>query len=99
MNLGLSYSYDRDRIRNAFQNEAGQPIFIYEPIDYAFKHFALTQTENHAQVLIVMEKRLIGLSALRIGAEHFYIHQKSSYTAVDSSVYHSTIDDQVSAAF
>lgn len=79
MNIGVSYSNNRDRLDNELQNKGNvkQSIFI-EP--YIRKNFNILSIANLAQIKAVFERRLKGLSILRFGGEYLYSEDKSDFT-------------------
>jgi vitamin B12 transporter len=79
INIGISYSNNRDRLGNELQNSGNvkQNIFT-EP--YIRKNFNILSIANLAQIKTVLERRLKGLSMLRFGAEYLYSEDKSDFT-------------------
>ncbi|HEY2726738.1 MAG TPA: TonB-dependent receptor, partial [Parafilimonas sp.] len=97
MNLGMSYSTNRDDITSQVQDSSNQPkIFNYEP--WVSKNFHLKSRQDLAQVKEVFEKKLGGLSAIRFGGEYWYGYNPNHYINVDSD-FSSTLKDNYAAAF
>lgn len=95
----LSFSTNRDDIRNELQNENNQPVTFTAPSLYAAKNFNLKLQARYAQARLVLEKRFKGLNALRFGSDYFYSHEKSDYTLYDGSRFSETITDHLWAGF
>ena len=97
MNLGLSYSTNRDDITSQVQDSSNQPkTFNYQP--WVSKNFHLKTRQDLAQVKEVFEKKLGGLSAIRFGGEYWYGYNPNHYINVDSNFY-SNLKDNYAAAF
>jgi vitamin B12 transporter len=97
MNLGMSYSTNRDDITSQVQDASNQPkIFNYQP--WVSKNFHLKARQDLTQVKEVFEKKLGGLSAIRFGGEYWYGYNPSHYINVDSD-FSSTLKDNYAAAF
>lgn len=72
MTTGVSYSTNKDDIHSEFQNETNQKQMVTTPILYAYKNFDVATKGNYANAKVVIEKKLTGLSALRLGSEYNY---------------------------
>ena len=99
MNLGASYSTNRDNILQQVQNGLNQP----EPFsDSAFwmlyKNLSLLSRQDLSQVKAVFEKKLGGISAFRFGGEYWYSLNKEPFQQVNlDTVFHFT--DNYTALF
>lgn len=93
MNLGLSYSTNKDDISQQIQNSSNQPVTtgIYY-IDY--KNFSLGHRQDLTQARAVFEKKLAGISAIRFGSEYWYNFDRSSYSG-----YTTVLKDNFNAVF
>ena len=98
-NSGVSFSTNKDEITNETQDQNNQKLVITTPAYYAYKNFNLTSESRYAQGRFVLEKRLKGLSALRIGSDYFYSNEKSSYTLYDGTKFTQTIEDHLYSGF
>ena len=97
MNLGLSYSTNRDDISQQIQDSSNKPkVLNYQP--WISKNFHLKSRQDLSQSKIVFEKKLGGLSAIRFGGEYWYGYNPSTYINVDSN-YSITLKDNYAAAF
>ena len=97
MNLGMSYSTNRDNITQQIQDSSNQPkIFNYQP--WVSKNFHLKSRQDLTQVKEVFEKKLGGLSAIRFGGEYWYGYNPSTYINIDSNFVNS-LKDNYAAAF
>ena len=92
MNLGMSYSTNRDNITQQIQDSSNQPkTFNYQP--WVSKNFHLKSRQDLSQVKEVFEKKLGGLSAIRFGGEYWYAYNPSTYINTDSNFVNSLKDN------
>lgn len=96
---GLSFSTNRDKIKNELRDENDNKQVILNPIGYAFKNFGLLGKSRYAQVRSYAEKKLSGLNMLRFGGDYFYSRENSTYILFDSSRYTTTVKDHLYAGF
>lgn len=97
MNLGMSYSTNRDNITQQIQDSANQhKILNYQP--WISKDFNLKSRQDLAQVKEVFEKKLGGLSAIRFGGEYWHTYNPSTYINSDSNIV-TTLKDNYAALF
>ena len=96
---GLSFSNNKDDIRNTLENAAAQKQAFTEPEGYFAKNFMVDNRANYAQVRIVAEKKSGALSAFRFGGEHFISNEKLVFTDATSNKYHNSVNDNLIAAF
>ena len=100
MNTGLSFSTNRDDIKNELQNGDDEKQDIADPNNYfAYKNFGFINRSQYTELRVVLEKKSKGLNAVRFGGEHFYSHETSDYTLFDSTKYKETVNENLSAAF
>ena len=93
MNVGLSYSTNKDNIDQQIQDLRNKPNAT--GISYIDdKNFVLDSRSDLSQARVVMEKKLRGISTVRFGAEHWYGYQKSTY-----NTYSSILKDHFTAMF
>jgi hypothetical protein len=84
MNLGMSYSTNRDDLAQQVQDSSNQPkLFSYDP--WLNKNFSVKNRQDLAQIKEVFEKKLGGLSAIRFGAEYWYAYNPGTYKNPDSN--------------
>lgn len=78
MNLGLSYSTNRDLISQQVENQDNEAI---DPsgLPWEFKNFSLNSRQDLSQIKPVFEKRLFGISTLRFGGEYWYSVNRNWY--------------------
>lgn len=86
MNLGLSYSTNRDLIDHQLQDENNKDISL-SGLPWQFKNFTLNSRQDLSQIKPVFEKRLFGLSTIRFGSEYWY--------SVNRNYYNDTIADLI----
>lgn len=93
MNLGLSFSINKDEITQTIQNAQNTAVVTGKPwIDN--KNFLLDNQQNFSQVKLVLDKKLSGISVFRFGGEYWYSDQKSKYNQFTS-----VLKDHFNAAF
>lgn len=98
MNLGFSYSSNKDDISSEFQNENNQKQIINSPILFSYKNFNVITHGNYVNGKLVIEKRLKGLSAVRFGSEYNYSNDKTDF-AVTNNNSSSTIKENLLSGF
>jgi hypothetical protein len=76
MIAGFSYSTNKDRISNEFQNENNQKQNLSNPV-FGYKNFNVETHGEYVNGKLVIERRLKGLSALRFGTEYNYSNDKT----------------------
>ena len=85
MNLGTSYSTNRDDLSQQVQDQNNQPKQFPGTLYWMQnKNFELQRRQDLSQVKAVFEKKLIGISALRFGSEYWYSYDK---TVIHDSLY------------
>jgi hypothetical protein len=97
MNLGFSYSTNKDELTQELQNRdnklqhlAGRP--------WSDKNFHVNSRQNLTQIKQVLEKKLGGLSAVRFGGEYWYANNPGTFSN-DSVSYINRLKDHYAAAF
>jgi hypothetical protein len=93
MNLGLSYSINKDDVLQQVQNQTNQVVTTGKQwIDD--KNFTLFSRQDLSQLKLVLEKKLTGISALRFGGEYWYAYNKNKY-----NIYNTMLEDNFKALF
>ncbi|MBS1599357.1 MAG: TonB-dependent receptor [Bacteroidetes bacterium] len=93
MNLGLSYSTNRDNIQQQLQDQNNRPKQFGDSAYWMqYKNFTLDSRQDLAQAKAVFEKKLGGLSAIRFGAEYWYAYSPATY----NDTLHKLIDNYTS---
>ncbi len=78
MNIGLSYSTNKDDINQHILNQSNVKTATgNSTIDD--KNFVLQSRNDLSQVRAVFEKRLFGISTVRVGSEYWYGYQKTTF--------------------
>ncbi len=96
MNIGSSYSTNRDGIGQQLQNKDNVPQYDLASQPWLdAKNFQLKSRQDLAQIKPVFEKKLSGLSAIRFGAEYWYAYNKSTYDTFPTT----TLQDNFTALF
>ncbi|MBC7508184.1 MAG: TonB-dependent receptor [Ferruginibacter sp.] len=99
INTGISFSTNKDDIKNEIQDAGNQKVTITSPAFYSFKNFALQNIAKYAQARFVLEKKLKGLTAMRFGSDYFYSNEKTTYTLFDGKKFDEKIIDNLFAGF
>ena len=80
MNLGSSYSTNRDDISQQIQDANNQPkIFDTATFWMQGKNFNLNNRQDLSQVKLVLKKKLGGISTLRFGGEYWYNYNSTKF--------------------
>lgn len=78
MNLGLGYSTDFNDIDQQIQNQQNQKITTGQSwIDN--NNFRIKTRSDLSQIKAVFDKRLSGISVLRMGGEYMYFYNRSTF--------------------
>ncbi|HVG40216.1 MAG TPA: TonB-dependent receptor, partial [Chitinophagaceae bacterium] len=96
MSAGLSFSNNKDDINGALQNSNDETVSLH-PIET--KNFTVNTYGNYANAKVVVEKRLSGLSALRLGSEYNYSSEAPVYTLYTGEKIKSLVKENLAAAF
>jgi hypothetical protein len=94
LNAGASYSQDKNNILQQVQNEANKPAEGSLPWYVAVNNYLLKNRSRLLQIRGVLEYKLSGLSALRLGAEHWYSIDTTRFNAFGT-----TLRDHYTSAF
>ena len=79
LNLGSSFSTNKDNIHQQLQNQMNEPLFFNnDKFWLQYKNFGLDRLENLAQVKAVLDKKLGGINAIRFGGEYWYSVNKTT---------------------
>ena len=97
--VGLSFSTNKDDIENELQDPNDNKVLITDPAGYALKNFTVNNRVQYAQARVVFEKKLAGINAVRLGAEHFYSDEKTIYTLFTGREFTSEVRDNLTAGF
>lgn len=79
MNLGFSYSYNRDNLMQQLQDKNNQPQTFPTKPWLDIKIFKLDQRQDLTAFKAVFDKKISGISVLRFGGEYWYAFNKSRY--------------------
>lgn len=80
MNLGTSYSTNRDDIAQQVQDANNQPkMFDTASTWMLSKNFNLKNRQDLSQVKLVLKKKLGGISTLRFGGEYWYNYNSTIF--------------------
>ena len=93
---GVAYTNNRDDISGKFQNAEKHEV-TYPGFEY--KNYDLRATGNYLNSKAVFERRLRGLSAIRLGGEYNYSKDKSRYKDYQSNRYTGNVTDNISSLF
>lgn len=80
MNLGTSFSTNKDDITQQLQNQQNQPQ-QFNPAQFwmNYKNFIIGNRQDLTQIKAVFEKKLAGISSIRFGSEYWYNANKFVY--------------------
>lgn len=98
LNLGASYSNNIDKIRNVLEDQENKEQFLAQ-VPYDTKTFNVKSSADLAQIKMVLERRLYGLSAIRFGGEYLYFTDKTDFTNRYVQNAKAEADDHFKAAF
>jgi hypothetical protein len=80
MNLGVSYSTNRDNILQQVQTSTNQPATFNDSAFWMiFKNLTLVDRQDLTQGKAVFEKKLGAISAIRFGGEYWFASNQQSY--------------------
>lgn len=97
MNLGISYSTNRDDLTQELQNRTNKKqTLVGEP--WRSKNFEVKNRQDLAQIKEVLEKKLGGLSAIRFGGEYWHATNPARFSN-GNSTYANNVKDRYAAAF
>ncbi|MET0392402.1 MAG: TonB-dependent receptor [Chitinophagaceae bacterium] len=85
MNLGLSYSTNKDNLSQELQNKDNQQQWL-TGMPWEAKNFMIHNRQELSQVKAVFEKKLFGISAIRFGSEYMHGYNRSSYNNILSEL-------------
>lgn len=94
LNLGISYSTNKDIIASNIQNGSNQNVTGTGKPWLDNRNFDLTNQSDLSQIKLVFDKRLSGISVLRFGAENWYGYNT---TTINGTKF--TLKDNLTAAF
>ncbi|MFT3702820.1 MAG: TonB-dependent receptor [Agriterribacter sp.] len=96
MNVGLSYSTNKDDINGSLQDQNNKETVI-PGLEY--KDFALEAPGHYFNAKAVIDKRLMGISVLRFGGEYNYSNDKSYFTLYNGQKFTSSIVENIKSVF
>lgn len=99
INTGISFSTNKDDIKNELQDANNRQITITGLSLYSFKNFSLINKAVFAQARFVLEKKIKGLTAIRFGSDYFYSDEKTTYTLFNGIKYEEKVTDHLYAGF
>ena len=99
VNVGASYSTNKDSIRNELQNQDNEKQEINDDPLYAYKNFNLINKGQYINTKLVFEKNIKNLSAIRFGGENNNTTQNTTYHQYDGISYPEKIRENIVAAF
>lgn len=99
VNVGASYSTNKDSINNELQNQDNQKQEIHDDPLYAYKNFNLINKGQYINAKVVFEKNLKNLSAIRFGGENNNNIENATYNQYNGINYPKKITENIVAAF
>jgi hypothetical protein len=95
---GFSYSTNKDDIEGSFLNNENDKVFPFEPRNL-FKNFELSAKGEYFNLKAVVEKKLKGLKAIRVGTEINHSNDKGQFTDYAGNVGTDTVIETIVSAF
>ncbi len=80
MNLGIGYSTDHNNIDQQIQDQSNNQVITGMPW-ITSSNFALTTKTDLTQAKLVLDKRISGISVIRMGGEYMYFYNRSKYNS------------------
>ncbi|MBC7535083.1 MAG: TonB-dependent receptor [Ferruginibacter sp.] len=99
VNAGLSYSTNMDQIKTELQNNENVKLELANDSLFSAKNADILNKGQYAQARLVLEKRLKGLNAIRLGADHFYSKEEYNYTGLGGFKFTGNVKENLTAAF
>lgn len=96
LNAGISYSNNKDDINGGMQKPDKTDVVLS---GLEFKNFKIDTRGNYFNAKLVLEKKLKGLSAIRLGSEYNYSNDKLTYTAYNDQKYPDSLKESINAVF
>lgn len=93
---GFSYTNNQDKISGALLDENKKEV---SATGLEFKNFHLDPVGNYINAKAVFERKLTGLSALRLGSEYNFNSDQSVFTDNNSNRYEITLKEHVKSFF
>jgi TonB-dependent Receptor Plug Domain. len=79
LTAGFSFSTNKDEISNEFQDQNNAKQNVSDSL-FATKNFSLNTHGNYMNAKVVIEKKLEGLSAIRLGSEYNHSNESNEFT-------------------
>lgn len=97
MTAGFSYSTNKDKINNEFENENNQKQSLTNPL-FAYKNFDVVTHGHYVNGKLVIEKKLNGLSAVRFGSEYNYSNDKTEIIVSNGKI-NEAVKENIASGF
>lgn len=96
LNTGISYSNNKDNITGSMLDMQNKEVAIPE---LQYKNFHLESPGNYFNGKFVIDKRLMGLTVVRFGAEYNYSNEKSYFTLPNGQKFNNSIIEHLKSVF
>lgn len=96
MDIGLSYTNNKDDIENGMRDAQDQDVVL---TNLEFKENTIKLRGNYFNTKLVLEKRLVGMSALRFGTEYNFSQDKTTFTDYTNTSYPGMLEENLKALF
>lgn len=93
---GVSYSNNKDAIAGRMQNENKTDVLL---ANLETKNFNVDTKGDYFNAKLVLEKRLRGISGIRLGAEHNLSNDRLWYTSFSGQKFHNVLKENITSAF
>lgn len=96
VNVGTSFTYNRDTAVMALANKEQQPVLV-QGMEY--KNMGWNNRSTFFNAKAVLEKKLRGLSAVRMGAEYNWSKEDPQFTLYNGAKFGGPINEEMKAVF
>jgi vitamin B12 transporter len=96
ISLGVSYTHNEDDINSSLQDQDKNDVTLVGLED---KKFSLYSVGNYFNGKMVLERKLKGLSAIRVGTEYNYSNDKVEFTRYNGETYPEGLKEQINSVF
>ncbi len=96
LQAGASFTKNKDDIAGHMENAREDKVLLS---GLESKNFALNSRGNYANGKLVLEKKLAGISALRLGTEYNYAKEEPEFTLYDGRKFPQELEDHIKSLF
>jgi hypothetical protein len=96
MNVGVSYANNKDEIEGLLQDAQNKDALVQ---GLEFKNFGFNTNGKYFNAKLVMERRLRGLSAIRVGSEFNHSNDNDEFKLYDGRVFPNSVKENLVSGF